>query len=64
MSFEKTLADVGQTNSSGCRLKIVILDVGQKYLAGVSRKNPSQHQQKNLANVIKKYLWLVLVRKP
>jgi len=29
-------------------------DVGQKYLAGVSRKNLSQHQPKNLANVIKK----------
>ena len=29
-------------------------DVGQKYLAGVSRKNSNQHQQKNLANVIKK----------
>jgi len=29
-------------------------DVGQKYLTGVSRKNPSQHQPKNLANVVKK----------
>jgi len=29
-------------------------DVGQKYLAGVSRKSPSQHQPKNLADVIKK----------
>ena len=29
-------------------------DVGQKYLAGVSRKYPSQHQPKNLANMIRK----------
>jgi len=29
-------------------------DVGQKYLVGVSRKNPSQHQPKNLTSVIKK----------
>jgi len=30
-------------------------DVGQKYLAGVSKKkNPSQHQPKNLANMVKK----------
>ena len=29
-------------------------NVGQKYLVGVSKKNPSQHQPKNLANVIKK----------
>jgi len=31
-----------------------MLDVGKKYLAGVDRKNPSQHQSKNLANVVKK----------
>jgi len=31
-----------------------MLDVGQKYLDGVGRKNPSQHQPKNLANVVKK----------
>jgi len=29
-------------------------DVGQKYLAGVSKKNSSQHQPKSLANVVKK----------
>jgi len=29
-------------------------DIGKKYLPGVSRKNPSQHQPKNLANVVKK----------
>ena len=28
--------------------------VGQKYLAGFIRKNPSPYQQKNLANVVKK----------
>ena len=31
-----------------------MLDIGQKYLDGVNRKNSSQHQQKNLANVVKK----------
>jgi len=29
-------------------------DVGQKYLAGVSRKNPSQHQPKSLTDVVNK----------
>ena len=29
-------------------------DVGQKYLVGVNRKNPSQHQPKYLVNVVKK----------
>ena len=29
-------------------------DVDQKYLVGVSRKNPNQRQPKNLANVVKK----------
>ena len=29
-------------------------DVSQKYLANVSRKNPNQHQLKNLTNVVKK----------
>ena len=31
-------------------------DVGQKYLDGVSRKNPSQHQPKNPSDVRKKIL--------
>jgi len=31
-----------------------MLDVDQKYLVGISKKNPSQHQPKNLANVVKK----------
>jgi len=29
-------------------------DVGKKYLTDVSKKKPSQHQPKNLANAVKK----------
>jgi len=55
MFTEKSLVDVDCKNLGRCRLKIVMPDVGQKYLTGVSRKNPSQHQPKNkLINVIKK----------